>query len=179
MLKKILVLVMLAMTICSISFASEQDIVNSFTSFTNGIISEIQESHNRGDSQVKWVPFNEYSSSGYWSKFGIDGLNASIDIRKTNSLVTPYIGILNLSAEQFRYKYSKGANAKAEFSTKVAAENAKIKGAGVQLVSRFTYGYQNESWVLKKREWKYQFIDDYWHDGKLLTPQQEFILNYK
>ena len=102
MFKRILVLVMLAMSICSIGFTSEQDVVNSFNVFIKGVVNEIRSSHERGDVDVRFIPTTQLYVADYWCKVSQDSFQYDIvDIRKTESLMTPYMAVVDMQGQSY------------------------------------------------------------------------------
>lgn len=153
---------------CSSCFAGEQEAVASFKSLTGNIVAEIQNNINEG-GKVRY-----FAKGDYWFKHQKVNLKSAIDIHKTDSLISPYKGILELQADDVKY-YSIG-NDKGHYTNKEEA-----KGAGFPRIipaitkTRFIYMYQNEVWVLK--DVQYQFLDEYiWKQNDLKSPQEYFCV---
>ena len=147
-------------------FAGEQEAVDSFKTMTNNIVSEIQESYNHG-AKVRYSHI-----TNQWYKYQVTNLQSAIDIQKTESLISPYKGILELQADKIWY-ISKD-NSAGHFATKEEAEKVNSsKYNPAYSVYRFTYMYQGDSWVLK--DVCFRFLDEYsWKDDEIKTPQQIF-----
>lgn len=170
------------MTYCLPTYANEQDIVNSFTNFTNNIVSEVQANYNTTPYKVKYIIVSErekvFNKAGnYWVKFGKTNLRSSINIKRTDSLITPYIGYLILSCDFIDYYSSNNNNG--EFKTKEQAEKAfllRINPSNDE--TRFTYAYQNGKWILKYVEWRTPLINNgLWVQSDLKTPQERFLIH--
>ena len=175
-------MLLLLMTYCLPTYANEQEIVNSFTDFTNQILSEIRASYAREDYYVDFcketIEDKRYGIRGnYWYKMGHCDLRSSIDVRKTDSLMTPYEGYLILGNSTVRY-YSHN-NANGEYQTREEAESAKLKKITFnEYEQKFVYAYQNGQWVLKAVFWKDPNITKgLWKVTGLRTPIDTYIHN--
>lgn len=93
--KKIFLLVMLALTICCTAFASEQDIVNSFKTFANTKIQPIEQTYETSHYIIKFMEGNKYVKPSYTKQDQV--FTYELDVKKTDSLIFPYIGIIRLT----------------------------------------------------------------------------------
>lgn len=179
--KRIFITLLLIMTYCLPTYASEQDIVNSFTNFTNNIVAEIQDSYNKNPYKVRFyepldIQRKYYNDNGHWYKISKCNLRSSIDIQRTDSLITPYIGYFTLNSDTINY-YSSD-NPKGEYRTREEAEKASLQRLSISETEyRFSYAYQNGQWVLKLAEWKDpDLTNGLWKEGTLSTPQSNFVI---
>lgn len=173
-------MLLLLMTCCLPTYANEQDIVNSFTNFTNKILSEIRASYAREDYYVNFhketiEDKRDGIRGNYWYKMGYSDLRSSIDIRKTDSLMTPYEGYLILGNSTVRY-YSPN-NTIGEYQTRQEAELAKLKKVTFdEYEYKFVYAYQNGQWVLKALFWRDPNITNgLWEVTELGNPLDMYI----
>lgn len=149
-------------------FASEQEAVDSFKTMTNNIVSEIQDNFNRG-GKVKYSV-----DSNKWHKYRNLNLQSAIDVQKTDSLISPYKGILELQADTARYySITKG---QWYYDSKNDAKEASLYEVIPAITKmRFVYMYQDNNWVLKQVQ--YQFLDEYvWKQNDLKSPQEYFCV---
>lgn len=153
-------------------FAGEQEAIDSFKAMANNIVSEIQESYNHG-AKVEYMEYKpKFNIGDYWYKYQMTNLKVEFEVQKTDSLISPYKGILELQADKIWY-ISKD-NSAGHFATKEEAEKVNSsKYNPAYSVYRFTYMYQGDSWVLK--DVCFRFLDEYsWKDDEIKTPQQIF-----
>lgn len=129
--------------------ANEQ-IINSFKDMTGKIVSEIQTSYNNKDFVV--IKFDK------WRKFRFDCLDYGIDIVKSDSILNPYIGYLDVSYKHVGYSI----NGKSNFNTKEEAELANDEKIGYSTIIRYIYKYNGE-WIFVKEQ-SYNEIDEYFED---------------
>lgn len=149
-------------------FASEQETVDSFKAVTNNIIFEIQDNFNQG-GKVKYSV-----DSNKWHKYRNLNLQSAIDVQKTDSLISPYKGILELQADTARY-YST-VKGQWYYDSKNDAKEASFYEVIPAITKmRFVYMYQDGNWVLKQVQ--YQFLDEYvWKQNDLKSPQEYFCV---
>ena len=166
--KKFILTLMCLLCFSVICFAGEQEEVDSFKAMTNNIVSEIQESYNHG-AKV------EYSRiTNQWYKYQATNLQSAIDIQKTDSLISPYKGILELQADNI-YFYTID-NEKGDYANKEEASKAslsRLKKATTK--TQFIYMYQDNNWVLKQVQSR--FLDEYrWFKDEFKSPQEYFCM---
>ena len=166
--KKLFIMLICLVTFCNNCFADEQEIVADFTNFTNNICNEIKENYK--EIKVAYVPYDRDIDYGdFWVKRQRTNLSSSIDIQKTSSLISPYMGILILSNDYTLYHSTD--NLKGNYHTALEAEKANIatitKGDGLY---RFTYMYQNGEWILKRVQYRNAKYDEYYRDIELRSP---------
>ena len=153
-------------------FASEQEAVDSFKTMTNNIVSEIQDNFNSRQAVIKFVEASAYNKA-YWFKTKPYKIEVSMDIVKTDSLLSPYKGILVLRQIDIEYH---DANNDTKFNTKEDAYKAIMNTENPDLIiNRYTYLYQDNQWILSKSE--FRFADEYsWTTHSTpYTPKQEYI----
>lgn len=150
--KKIL-LVLFSLMLLVLPCQANEQAVNSFKDMTNKIVSEVQTSYNNKDFVV--VKFEQ------WRKFRFDCLDYGIDIVKSDSVLNPYIGYLDVSYKHVGYSI----NGKSDFDTKEEAELANIEKMGsYPSVMRYIYKY-NGNWIFVKEQ-SYNEIEGYFHDTR-------------
>lgn len=148
-------------------FANEQEVVNSFTNFTNNIISELQANFDEG-AKVRKAKYYDF-----WYKQQRTNLQASIDIQKTNSLISPYEGILEIRYDSIRYSTETCTNG--EFNTEEEARNATVtRYISDDTIEKYLYIYQGNQWKLKRVMSRLK-SEPTWFDIDLQTPQQNNI----
>lgn len=155
-------------------FAGKQEAVDSFKAMTNNIVFEIQESYNHG-AKVEYMKYKpKFNIGDYWYKYQMTNLKVELDVQKTDSLISPYKGILELQADKIWY-ISKD-NSVGHFATMEEAKNANFsKYNPAYNVYRFTYMYQGDNWGLK--DVSFRFLDEYvWKQNDLKSPQEYFCM---
>lgn len=176
--KYIALLSLLIISIYSIGFASEQDIVNSFTEFANSQIQPIRESYARKDTVVYRIEDNKRSREitpeyiGFYRKKGATNLQAGYDLKKTDSLVNPYLGIISMSNESLSYFTPE--NRGGYYKTREAAEKAfMVRNLGTGFDMKFYYTYNNGQWILNKVT---NYSGSYIYDYDLNPPAYYFLI---
>lgn len=148
--KRILLLVILALTICSSCFANEQAIVDSFKTFVPAEIQVIKNTYPvLGTEQITKHEPDKYNKETYYQKkkqeFSYDILN----VEKTDSLMYPYMGYVLLEKKTTYYKKNND----------IAMAFGEIDIAFVSTTKyRVEYSYDNGSWNLA-------FVTIYDEDG--------------
>ena len=156
---KIVKVCLLLLLFCNNCLASDQDVANSFKEFTGAIINEIQESYDKGDVGIRLSG----AGNGKWIKYSYTNLAHAIDVQKTSSIMSPYVGKLVITYNIINYysdKYPDG-----NFPTRYEAEVAdkkKLWNLPLDKMNRyiFTYAYQNGQWVLVKSQCYMPLIGD-------------------
>lgn len=166
--KKLFIMLICLVAFCNGCFASEQEAVDSFKAMTNNIVSEIQDNFNQG-GKVKYSV-----DSNKWHKYRNLNLQSAIDVQKTESLISPYKGILELQSDTARY-YST-VKGQWYYDNKNDAKEASLYEVIPAITKmRFIYMYQDYNWVLKQVQ--YQFLDEYvWKQNDLKSPQEYFCV---
>ena len=137
--KKIFLLVILALTICCTAFANEQAIVDSFANFINPKIVEVQQSYENSKPVVTYVEGNKYVKS-YYTK-DIERFSYRVDVRETDSLMSPYIGVLELKRVGTSFK---------PHATEQEALNENQVWIDFVTRYRLVYNYNNGNWQFAK-----------------------------
>lgn len=148
--KRILLLVILALTICCTAFANEQAIVDSFKTFVPAEIQVIKNTYPvLGAEQITKHEPDKYNKETYYQKkkqeFSYDILN----VEKTDSLMYPYMGYVLLEKKTTYYKRS--------LSQLQATKEIEIAYISTDKY-RVEYSYDNGSWNLA-------FVTIYDEDG--------------
>ena len=139
----LLILSVVFMSFSSICFAeSDQEIVDSFKEHVNGIMQPIIDSYNFDSS---WVTFHEKQpyvkgSKDFWSKCSLELPTFRVDVKKTDSLISPYIG--ELIGTQNCIEYAGKYNSENEAKTANIVENIRFMRS-----FKFIYAYQEGQWV--------------------------------
>lgn len=134
--KRILLLVMLALSICCTAFASEQDIVNSFKAFVTTEVQPIKDTYPvLPENKVNYYNHSEPYYQRSKQEFTYDILN----VEKTDSLMYPYMGYVLLEKVTTYYKRS-SSQLQAAKETRVAYKSTEKY--------RLEYSYDNGQWNL-------------------------------
>lgn len=144
--KKILIALLLIMTYCLPTHANEQEIVASFQSFVNGLIAPIEATYNKGYYVVI------ESDRGYFKSQQTD-FTYSCDIKKTDSVMYPYLGILEVSN---KHNFSR------MYEIESMARVATFFVHTSHHQHRFTYRYCNGKWEENRA---YMYLDGHWLDS--------------
>ena len=146
-------MLLLLMTYCLPTYANEQDIVNSFKVFVANLVAPIEATYNKGYYDIV------DGINGYCKTNNYD-LTYTYDIKKSDSIMYPYIGILsvrNKTASSKNYKTEQ--EARNAFDVQFVLENEK----------RYIYKYDNGKWVGKVAYYK---LNGQWKETT------NFSLNY-
>lgn len=135
--KSIIILMMFCLFIPITAFASssEEEVVQSFNTLAQNHIDSYQT-----DKREKIV--QAIQGDKKWRKFLHDvSSNYSIDIQKTNSIVTPYIGIFEFEVTIYKSE---------PFDTE---EEARATNTYTNYIGyhKDKFAYQNDTWVTKER----------------------------
>ena len=141
--KKILAILVALLCCCTSVFANEQEAVSSFTAMINKIQAGIERTYT--DEYARTIFYNHI---GRWSKYRRGNAEISYDVKRTDSLVSPYKGILTVWHDEIVYVDTN--NPEGEFKTEAEALNANIKKIKRSEATQFIYSYQNNQWVIKK-----------------------------
>ena len=95
--KKIFTMLLLLCSLCSVSFANEQEVVASFKAFVADLVTPVEATYGNGYYEVI------DGSEGYFKTRNY-GFTYTYDIKKSDSVMYPYIGILEVSNQ---IEYSK------------------------------------------------------------------------
>ena len=151
--KKIFILLLLLMTYCLPTYANEQEIVNSFKVFVANLVAPIEATYNKGYYDIV------DGTDGYFKTNDYD-LTYTYDIKKSDSIMYPYIGILSVrNKTAFSKNYKTEQEARNAFDVQFISENEE----------RYIYKYDNGKWVGKVAYYK---LNGQW---KVTT---DFSLNY-
>lgn len=169
--KRVFVICLILLTLSTpTSFAAtEAEIVASFKKFTSDEMSKALATY-EGNFKVMYSnPDKLTKSTGGWFKT-IDTLdsNYKVDVKRTESLISPYLGTLHAVKGSIFFVY---------YPTKEeAAKSATIwfKKEDQLLLS---YAFQDNTWVLTSVRYKYN-NDKYWsneHEPQYFLPKREKI----
>jgi len=135
--KKILLLtIMLLLTLSNIGFAdpSESEILASFKQYVSDEVGTALSTYEVDKYKMR------KSSEGRWYKTTSSlNPNYSMDIKKTNSLMSPYMGILEVSQVDSNYS---------EYLSKEMAETDTILYDSNKTTYKFIIAYQDNKWVI-------------------------------
>lgn len=152
--KKITLLLLSLYTICcGLVYASEQDMLDSFTQFADSQIQPIKESYKTGKYEIRQFldppKGNECGlPCGYFYKIQYINLQASYDVKKTYSLLNPYVGTILMSNDKLFY-YSND-NTFGKYATETEAEEANLARRKDGAKMKFLYVYRDGQWILNK-----------------------------
>ena len=122
--------------------ATDQEIVASFQQFITEQLTPIYETYKGNHYSVLGLSKDYSSKRQEWfkSKSDLDS-KYSIDVEKTNSLVSPYIGTLVIKIHYFSSEH---------FPSYASAEAATASRINDTTTYTFKIAYQKEKWVLTK-----------------------------
>ena len=124
-------------------FANEQEVINSFKKLVNELCIHEQATYG---VRVSYISYK--NGKGYWSKYQKTNLKTEIDIQKTNSIISPYKGIVILRNDII--DYCSNDNPKGQYATKEEAEKADMQWyKRAKCEYRYIYIYQNNEWQLE------------------------------
>lgn len=123
---------------CSFSFAGEQEIVDSFKAYVMPKINMVESTYQNAQPKVS---YNEGYSviKPYYTK-EISELQYALDVRKTDSLMSPYIGIVEIAKIEHIYK---------KHNTKEEAMKETQKWMDYLDKNRLKYVYSDGVWKVK------------------------------
>lgn len=149
------ILLLLLCSLCSVSYASEQEVVASFQAFVANLVAPVEATYGKGYYRV--VKTDE----GYFKSQQTD-FTYSCDIKKTDSVMYPYLGILEVSNKD---------NFSRNYATEAEARNATIYTIDSYNTHRLTYRYCNGKWEENRA---YMYLGGHWNDSSF-----ESINSYK
>jgi hypothetical protein len=122
---------------------TEQESVKKFKQYTSDLMAKYKaEKHERTEHAV-YCPNLGPGATGYVKAAYEPDAGYTIDVRKTDSLITPYIGILKLQWNK-RYSDCEDTREKAQAQSNLSHPDS--------LEYRYTYGFQDGEWVSQGRE---------------------------
>lgn len=126
---------------------SDSEVVASFKQYVSGEVTKAISTYGTDNYHVNKYATTTVSSTGSvnsitWCKT-ITEINPkyTIDVQKNNSLVSPYIGTMEISKTVRFYD---------ECSTKEEAEKSNVIRISDTCIYSFTLAYQNDNWVVTK-----------------------------
>lgn len=147
MIKRLVVLVMSCLFICAACFAEEQDVVDSFKAHVQNIMQPILATYKDDTTHLRYFDPGKHGlqGSGHWFKVRNLEPVYFLDIKKNDSVMYPYTGILEIEkyTEIFTGKYP---------TQEAAAKAEKSYLSNAMQHWRFYYGYQNGKWEKTKVE---------------------------
>lgn len=101
-----------------------------------------------------YVEFAQSSKTKYWGRmvWTIEGIR--YDVRKTDSLVTPFVGVVSFDVLERWFNYASEADARLAVHPKEKKEHVAL------YVFRMNYGYQANDWRFNSGEGDMAFIGD-------------------
>jgi hypothetical protein len=93
-----------------------------------------------------------------WLKISLEASDFSIDVRKTDSLVSPYIGTLDFTVT-IRFTANHETRAEAEADSSFVGDSGK----GIIEPHKHIYAFQDGKWVSKSRQ-QYNTVHKEWED---------------
>ena len=160
--KRLLTVLIILFSYCIPGYASEQEAIDSFINIVNQIQAGIEKTYTDEYATVKFVEKGKYNKA-YWFKQRNGNLSVAYDIKKSDSLISPYNGIIDVSYDSLVY-YDLN-NYDGHFQTELEAQNAMLKKTNNYSGRnrKFFYAYQNNKWVLKKHS-NTLFGDTFWYN---------------
>lgn len=133
--KKIFLLVMLALSICCTAFASKQQVIDSFKTLIQPKIAEVEATY-PPYSLDRYVIVKD--GKNYHKEMVI--FTSEYDIKETKSILNPYIGILKLNRTEMAFKSHKTV---AEAKTEMQPDFINDSVINISIVYKYTEG----SWL--------------------------------
>lgn len=134
---------------CMSGFANEQLVIDSFSDFVKSVVTPIERSYNNCKHYTLNIADRDIKAGRnkpmyYRTEFA--NFHYSYDIRKTDSIMNPYIGIIEMTNDKRVYKQYLS-----ESEARLGKEDLirTIKNFNTR---RFYYTYANNSWSLKEEE---------------------------
>lgn len=120
--------------------ADDVQVVSFFKQFCDDNIAKVTATYEGTHYKIAYQEPSKYTKKpGYWIKLtGIVDPNYKYDVQKTNSLVSPYIGTLEVTYKTVFYK---------DFHTKEAAEATNDIDRYTPTVYKFSVAYQDDIFV--------------------------------
>lgn len=134
--------------------ADDAQVVNSFKQFCDDNIAKVTATYEGTHYSIAYQQPSKYTQRPEsWIKYsGIVDPNYKYDVQKTNSLVSPYIGTLEVTYKTVVYK---------DFPTKEAAEATNDIVRYTPVVYKFIVAYQDDKWVVTDAK-KYNSVLGEW-----------------
>lgn len=142
--KKIMIAILLVIAYFSYSFFSKPDVIGSFQEFSKDLVSPIESTYNKG-----YYILVDDNDKGYHKIDKVD-FKYTCDIKQNDSVMYPYIGILEVSSTFNTYK---------SFQTKSEAINTSEIIHSFQDKKRLTFRYSNGQWL---EDGSYSYIGEKW-----------------
>lgn len=161
------------------NMTNEEFVAASFKFFVTNILNQIINSYKGNHYSLELQENVLYDGDSYWLKTSEINFNYDFDLFKSESILNPYIGYLEMKnevaiygdfeTEQWKYKSKQEA---ALASDVVDFWNGKH--------FKFTYGYQNGQWVKIKVEYIHPVLNpDEWKEENKTFSEYEFFCSDK
>ena len=129
-------------------------------------------------SPICWVcriGDNEYGTAGKWFREDYYLSPPRYDVRKTDSLVTPYIGTIEVTEQRIQYLIPGTSGSRPgddKFDSEAEAINSTNRSAWSPSNLRADYAWRNESWIRKggTAPSTFPFADKHWYEVKDKAP---------
>lgn len=147
MTKRLLILIMALLLVCASCLADEQVVVDSFKVHVQDIMQPVLATYKKDAVHIRYFDPSKHGlqGSGHWFKVRNLEPVYSLDVKKNDSVMYPYIGILDV--ERYTEIFTGSYPTKEEASK---AEKSYLSNAMQHW--RFYYGYQNGKWEKTKVE---------------------------
>ena len=165
--KKLLsiILTVLIMSTFSVAFADEQEIVESFKTFVSDTMTPIIASYQGEHYSIKYADCSPIHEKSYWYKSTVTTPRYVIDVKKTDSLISPYLGLLDITNDLISYK--------GKYDSAKEAETSSVQESPFMLRhNRYTYAYQDGNWVKIRVEYE---RDGIWNDETMKNNPDSYM----
>ncbi len=111
MTKRLLILIMALLLVCASCLADEQVVVDSFKVHVQDIMQPVLATYKKDAVHIRYFDPSKHGlqGSGHWFKVRNLEPVYSLDVKKNDSVMYPYIGILDVMQHwRFYYGYQKG-----------------------------------------------------------------------
>ena len=157
--RKLLVLILLLISICLPVQANEQNIANSFIEHVNTIVKPIQDSYNGVHFSMHEIKSaKEIKFNGYYYRSTFTNFKYAYDIRKTDSILNPYLGVLEMSNDMIEFAHS------TDFDIALNTKEISEKFIPYQ-VCKFYYHLKNGNWMLASYEEKDEYSNKWYSNN--------------
>lgn len=144
--KRILLVIMLAMSICGSVFANNQQVIDEFKTIVQDKVAQIQSTY-PPYSLERYVIIKD--GKNYHKEMVI--FTSEFDIKETDSIVSPYIGILKLRKSEMAFKANKDIE---KAKTEMYPDFTMGKDTNIDMIYKYSEGkwvFDDALWFLTKR----------------------------
>ena len=143
----IFVVFLLTLTFCNSVFAMEDsEVVDSFKQYVDNVMTQVTPTY----EGTHYGLTNSSETGGWYKSIKYLEPGYKIDVEKTNSLISPYVGTLEVSTKTVFYEHN---------PNKGIASESEIINFTSSSTYKFTIAYQNDNWVVTSAKEYDHFLD--------------------